>query len=106
MQALLDRMAQHHIQAAVPVGALGQAWRGGPRQARLVHVLRSDLVEIVAMDELTAKAAGVLCGQAGTADLIDASVVICARERGHTVVVTSDPNDLAKLDPRLSLVEP
>ena len=53
---------------------------------------------------MRARQAGQLCGVTGTSDVIDASVVLCAREHGHTVV-TSDPDDLRRLDPKLDLIE-
>ncbi len=42
------------------------------------------------------KAAGVICGRAGTSDVIDALVVVTAL-RLHALVVTSDPDDLQRL---------
>ena len=45
------------------------------------------------LDVDTAKAAGHLCGATGTADVIDASVVLLAREH-RAVVVTSDADDI------------
>ena len=44
----------------------------------------------------SAKAAGVLCGKAGTRDLVDAVVVLTALTRG-AVVFTSDSGDIARL---------
>lgn len=38
----------------------------------------------------------------GTADVVDAHVAICAN-RARQQVVTSDPDDLARLDPQLGL---
>jgi hypothetical protein len=61
------------------------------------------MVTAVALDEPEARAAGVLCGRAGAEDVVDASVVICARARDHAVV-TADPGDLAALDSELRLV--
>ncbi len=43
---------------------------------------------------------GVLCGSAGTHDVVDASVVIAAR-RVNALVITSDPDDLRQLDPAM-----
>jgi hypothetical protein len=37
--------------------------------------------------------------------VVDVSVVVCARERGHAVV-TSDPDDLRAIDPKLELLQP
>ena len=44
-----------------------------------------------------------LCGRSGTADVVDASVALLAR-RLRAVVVTSDPDDLRRLDPLVNLV--
>jgi hypothetical protein len=43
-----------------------------------------------------AKAAGVLCGKAGTSDIVDATVVTIALAYG-AIVFTSDPDDIADL---------
>lgn len=105
MQALLDEAAVADAVLAVPAGVVGQAWRGQPRQARLARFLRQPNVDVVALDEPAARAAGVLCGRAATNDVVDASVVLCARQRQHDVV-TSDPGDLRVLDPTLRFLEP
>lgn len=104
MQALIDEAAAAGVGLAVPAGVLGQAWRGTPRQARLARFLRLSVVEVVPLDEPAARAVGVLCGRAGTDDVVDASVVVCARLRQHAVV-TADTADLSLLDPALQLVE-
>jgi len=43
-----------------------------------------------------------LCGLAGTADVVDASVAAATRTHG-VGVVTSDPDDIRRLDHRLDL---
>jgi predicted nucleic acid-binding protein len=103
LQALLDEATATGSDLAVPAGVIAQAWRGSLRQARLARFLALSSVTAVVLDEPEARAAGALCGRAGTADVVDASVVICARVRGHSVV-TGDPDDLAALDPALRLV--
>jgi predicted nucleic acid-binding protein len=85
---------------AVSAGALAQVWRDGRRQVRLGRLLAGSDVEVVPLDAFAARAAGQLCGVAGTADVVDASVALCARARGH-VVITTDPDDLRRLDPDL-----
>ena len=40
-----------------------------------------------------------------TVDIVDVSVAICASDRGHAVI-TSDPEDIAKIDPSLTLIRP
>ena len=97
-EALAERLA-----LVVPAGALAQAWRNGARQARLARLIASPQVEVEPLDSRRARAAGQLCGVTGTRDVIDASVVLCARTRG-TVVLTSDPEDLQRLDRQLSLI--
>ncbi len=103
LQALIDEAAGGGAEIAVPAGVIAQAWRGSSRQARLGRFLGLSMVTAVALDEPEARAAGVLCGLRNSADVVDASVVICARERNHTVV-TGDENDLRALDPRLRIV--
>jgi predicted nucleic acid-binding protein len=101
--AIVARAQQHKIRLAAPAGVVGQVWRDGSRQARLARLLGSDLIEVVPLDDERARAAGQLCGVAGTLDVIDASVVLCARERGHSVL-TSDVDDLERLDASLRYV--
>jgi hypothetical protein len=88
----------------IPAGALGQAWRAGSRQARLADLLSSPRVAVVPLDDVRARAAGVLCGRTATSDVIDASVVLCAREYGD-LVLTSDPGDLRRLDADLRIAD-
>jgi hypothetical protein len=65
--------------------------------------LWSEEVEIVPLDEQLARSCGELCGAASASDVIDASVVIVARER-QDLIVTSDPDDLRRLDPGARIV--
>lgn len=103
MHALLEEAGAHGLEIAIPAGVLAQAWRDPVRQVRLSRLLRVAEVTVVALDDAVARATGALCGRAGTADVIDASVALCARARDHAVV-TSDPGDIAALDPSLRLV--
>ncbi|MGI8709377.1 MAG: hypothetical protein ACR2LA_00040, partial [Acidimicrobiales bacterium] len=82
----------------VPAGVIAQAWRDGARQVLLARALRH--CDEVVLDGAGARAAGLLCGQASTADVIDASVVLTAAgsaRHGDTAVLTSDPGDIAHL---------
>jgi hypothetical protein len=101
--ALLARALEHELAIAVPAGVIAQVWRDGRRQARLARFLGADEVELEALDDRRARAAGQLCGIRRTADIVDASVVLCARARRHRIV-TSDPDDLAQLDPAAALI--
>jgi predicted nucleic acid-binding protein len=103
LQAVLDEAHAAGADLAVPAGVVAQAWRGGSRQARLARFLRLVTVAVVPLDEPEARAAGALCGHTSTVDVVDASVVICARAHDHAVI-SSDPEDLAALDPALRIV--
>jgi hypothetical protein len=65
--------------------------------------LRSEEVAIIPLDEQLARACGELCGAANSPDVIDASVVIIAREQ-RDPMVTSDPADLRRLDPAAQII--
>lgn len=103
MIALLEEASKQRLTFRIPAGVVGQAWRNGRTQANLARFLRTKGVEIVPLDALLSRSCGELCGTADTADVIDASVVIVAREK-HDVIVTSDPDDLRKLDPGSRIV--
>lgn len=105
MVILVERARAAKATLALPAGALGQVWRDGSRQVALTRLMSSSgAVEIVPLDARTAREAGQLCGVTRTSDVIDASVVLCARARGHAIV-TSDAGDLRRLDPSLTLIE-
>jgi hypothetical protein len=85
------------IPILIPAGALAQAWRGTSRQARIAKMLQDPAVNVVPLDEPRARLAGVICGRSKTKDVVDASVVLCARENRSTIV-TSDPDDIQRVD--------
>ena len=101
--ALLQRALAQGRSFRVPAGVVGQAWRDGRVQVTLARFLRSEEVETVPLDEQFARSCGELCGVTGASDIIDASVVILARER-RDPIVTSDPNDLQRLDPAAQII--
>ena len=103
MIALLDRALTQGRQFRVPAVVVGQVWRDGRAQVTLARFLRSDEVEIIPLDEQLARSCGELCGATGSSDIIDASVVILARER-RDPIVTGDPNDLRRLDPAADII--
>jgi hypothetical protein len=103
MLALVRQAHERGETLTIPAGVVGQVWRDGKKQARLARLLALEEVELEALDEQRAKAAGQLCGVTRTSDLIDASVVLCANARGQAVV-SSDPDDLLRLDPALVVI--
>jgi predicted nucleic acid-binding protein len=103
---LLARLADGRARGVglcVPVGVVAQAWRS-PRQIRLARLIKSPEVEVALLTLPVARSLGALCARTGHDDVIDVHVAWCARERGHAVV-TSDPDDIAKVDPTLTLIE-
>lgn len=74
-------------------GVLGQAWRGGPRQARLSAALAG--IEVRSIDETIGQLAGQLLAKAELTDVIDAAVALFAVDGDD--IVTSDHDDLEHL---------
>lgn len=100
---LLARAAEIGARVTVPATALAQAIRQPARQARLARLVRQPTTDIVALNGPDATSVGVLLGASHTSDIVDAHVVICAR-RARQAIVTSDPDDLRRLDPAAHLV--
>src|SRR4051812_31733931 len=96
MILLVKRAREQRASLSVPAGALGQAWRDGSRQVVLARLISSIGVDVVPLDARTAREAGQLCGVTRTSDVIDASVVLCARAR-RQAIATSDAGDLRRL---------
>lgn len=74
-------------------GVVGQVFRGSPRQARLARALSG--VRVVPLDDRLGREAGRLLGGTKTSDVIDAALVLLARD-GDTIL-TSDMGDLQPL---------
>jgi hypothetical protein len=101
--AIVARALEHHDPLVVPAGVVAQAWRDGTRQTRLARFLGSPMCEVLVLDDRQARAAGQLCGVTNSTDVVDASVAVAARDR-RARVITSDPDDLRRLDRHLDLV--
>ena len=103
VRALLSGALATGSPLAVPAGVIAQTWRGGPRMARIARLLADETVEIVDLDGPVAKAVGLLSARCGHLDVVDVSVALCAAQRQHAIV-TTDPDDLTKVNPSLELV--
>jgi predicted nucleic acid-binding protein len=101
--ALLARTAEIGAQVTIPATALAQAMRAPSKQARLSRLVRQATTAVVPLDARSATQVGMLLGVSRKGDIADAHVVICARRRGETIV-TSDPDDLRRLDPGAQLL--
>ena len=100
---LVARALELRADLRIPAGVVGQVGRDGRNQVRLARLLASPAVHVEPLDDESARAAGQLCGVRRTADVIDASVVLCAKRHGYGVV-TSDVSDIRHLDPSLRIV--
>lgn len=78
----------------VPASALAQAWRGGPRSARLARLIAG--IKSDSLDEARAKEVGERLGSRTSTDVADAHVVCCALGKG-AIVLTSDRDDIEAL---------
>jgi len=105
VQALLERIKTGGTKILVPAGVVAEVWRDGARQARVAKLLAAPETEVVPLNGQRAQIAGILLGIAKADDVVDASVVVCAREHGPAVpVLTSDPEDIRALDATVAVV--
>jgi hypothetical protein len=75
-------------------GVIGQAWRaGGARQAALARALAG--IDVRALDDDLGRRAGALLAKTRRGDVIDAALVLLARD--GDVILTSDVDDLMPL---------
>jgi predicted nucleic acid-binding protein len=101
--ALLARAHEIGAWITLPATALAQAVRRPSKQARLSRLARQSTTELVPLDRADATRVGLLLASRRRSDIVDAHVVICARRNGQAIV-TSDPDDLAHLDPDARLI--
>ncbi|MGH2915896.1 MAG: PIN domain-containing protein [Solirubrobacteraceae bacterium] len=104
MLAVMETARRAGRDLVIPAGVVAQVWRGGSRQARLARFVAAAGVEVDVLTHARAKACGAVCGRTGTADIVDASVVVAAR-RHHATVITSDRADLETLDPDIVVLD-
>jgi len=114
LQELVRRARSRDAAVVVPTAVVAQVVRAGGRQVDLRRFLADSCVRFVGLDYPTALQIGALLnesglgqsgpGESGTADVVDAAVVVCARALDLCPVVTSDPEDLRKLDPAVPLI--
>lgn len=92
-QAFIERAYRRSDDVRTTTAIVAQVWRGDPRQARLARLLRG-----VDERELTcgqARLVGRLLRHAGTADVVDGTLVDIANDGDE--VLTSDPGDISRL---------
>lgn len=91
------------MRITIPATALAQVMRNPAKQARLSRLIRQMDTDLIALDGPDATSVGLLLARTGTADIVDAHVVICAR-RAKQAIVTSNAEDLRRIGPELRLV--
>jgi predicted nucleic acid-binding protein len=101
--ALLELAAKHRIEMILPSGVLAQVWREGSRQVFLTRALRNPGLVDAPLNRTDAKLAGELLCRSRTADVVDAHVAVLA-SRLRAPAITSDPDDLIRLDQSLETI--
>src|SRR5580658_1741839 len=92
--ARLRASQQHGLELRTNAMVVAQVWRDQHgRQANLARLLRA--VDVRAVSERDGRDAGVLQAAAGTADGIDATVVLLAAAGDR--ILSSDPGDITAL---------
>jgi predicted nucleic acid-binding protein len=96
------------VEVVIPRTVIAQVWRGTARQANINPLIKTGRGRAapVSIDELTderAKEIGIRIGETSHPGIVDVHVAVVAGERGHAVV-TSDDDDIARVDPDLVIV--
>jgi hypothetical protein len=96
-RAILARLAaaqRNGLELRTNPMVVAQVWRDGQgRQANLARLLQA--VKVQPIGDQEGREAGALLGQTGTADPIDATVVLLANPGDR--ILTSEPDDLTRL---------
>jgi len=90
--AIWQESVERRSRRTVPIPVLAQAWRS--RAVMVARIVKACTIEPLTEDR--AREIGILLGKSGTSDVVDASVVLGAIERGDGIV-TSDPEDIERL---------
>ena len=101
--ALMEIAAEHRIEMILPSAVLAQVWRDGARQAILARMLRNPGLVEAPLHHADAKRAGELLRDSGTSDVVDAHVAGLAG-RLRVPVITSDPDDISRLNEAIELI--
>jgi predicted nucleic acid-binding protein len=101
--ALLARATATDATITIPATVVAQVMRDPARQVRTSKLIRQPNTRLPALDAQAAVQVGRLLAASRTSDVVDAHVVLCAREADDSIV-TSDPRDLTRLNPSARLV--
>lgn len=93
--ALIKRSAERNADLHTTHPVLAQVWRQPARQGNLARALRH--FDVHPLDESIS--VGRRLASTNTADVVDAHLAVVAESLG-TFILTSDPDDMAKLEAR------
>lgn len=96
---LFKKARAQEIPLVTSAGVVAQVFRGGARQTPITFALKWQGMEVIELGLRSARTIGRMLAVSGTADVIDAHTALLARER-QWPIVTSDANDLRKIDPK------
>ena len=100
---LLARILETGGTVTVPAPALAQTIRAPQRQVHLARLIRQPSTQVLPLNRGDAVRIGGLLAKAGTRDVVHAHVVLCAQQ-ARQAVLTSDPDNLRKLDDTVRLI--
>jgi predicted nucleic acid-binding protein len=99
--SLVDLFYKKRTPLVTSAGVVAQVWRGlRGQQVPVAFLLRQ--TEVVDLTYAVARVLGNMLGATRTSDPIDAHIALLARQRGWSVL-TSDPDDLLAIDPKLEV---
>jgi hypothetical protein len=90
--ALIQRMQADGVLPATNEAALAQAWRDPARQVPMAMLVKATTVYPFG----DSRAIGMRCAEAGTDDVVDASLAVLADQLGM-ILLTTDPADMDRL---------
>ncbi|MEV2273993.1 hypothetical protein AB0I72_00275 [Nocardiopsis sp. NPDC049922] len=103
MWRLVRRVARERQRIILPAGVFAQVWRDDPRQHAIARLVKGRTTLVDPLTRETARQVGVLLGRTGGSDVVDGHVALLGR-KFQAPVLTSDPDDIGKLDPTLTIV--
>lgn len=96
LTTILQAARKRRKAIVVPTTVIAETWRGSPGNARAAKLLKY-IDDILPLDFDRARRIGCILGRAGSASIVDGSVVEVAIARRPAAIVTADPDDIVRL---------
>jgi predicted nucleic acid-binding protein len=103
MRELIRQANDSKVTLVIPTAVVAQVLRDKRKQVSLGSLLSHAITQTPVLTLALAESVGALCAARNTSDIVDAVVVLVAKQYGSKVV-TSDVHDLSHLDSSLDLV--